>query len=157
MGKENGKIFAGGIPTGVDVDKLIKELGVPKEGEVVSYDDISACLALPRDSYRWRTVVYAWLKRLEDVHGIIMEAIPNQGYAHTTPRQAASLTRRKFKSSIRGMLRASKKAGLIDRTRLDAAERRSVDFIRMHGPSMAMHARIEERRFKFLATDRTEA
>lgn len=57
------KLFRGGVPTGVDVDALMKHIE-PMAGQSISYDDVAAVIKVSPDSNRFRTVTAAWRKRL---------------------------------------------------------------------------------------------
>lgn len=56
-------LFKGGIPTGMDVDKLLKEFDV-RPGTQISYESIEQSLGIKRAESRFRTVTTAWRKRL---------------------------------------------------------------------------------------------
>ena len=66
--------FFRGIPTRIDVDKLMKRFGVPKEGAVVQFEDAALEIGLDRDSCRFKTVFSAWRKELLNKHNVLMIA-----------------------------------------------------------------------------------
>lgn len=81
MGKLRGfLLYRGSIPTDIDVDKLFEVLGIPTAGEVITYSRITEITGIDRKNNRWVSVTGAWRKRLQNDHGIILKAAPNEGF-----------------------------------------------------------------------------
>lgn len=68
------------IPTKTDVDLLIENIGIPKPGDFISYESITAITGVKHRSARWQSVTTSWKGRLEKYHGVFMRAIHNEGY-----------------------------------------------------------------------------
>lgn len=56
-------LFRGGIPTGMDVDKLMKEIEV-QPGTVVPYAEVERIMGVHLKATRFRSVTQAWRKRI---------------------------------------------------------------------------------------------
>jgi hypothetical protein len=57
-----GKLFRGGVPTGSDVDKLMKL--DPQPGVTIPYETVEREIGLDQRASRFRTVTTAWRRRL---------------------------------------------------------------------------------------------
>ena len=123
-------LFLGGVPTAPDVQSMIEAFGVPEEGSVVSCEAIEAAINAPRGSDRYKTVIGAWKKRMENEHGVVLVAVPNVGYKAADPNGKLDVSHGYFKQSIRRASRCSKIAGITDKRRLDADGQRALEHYR---------------------------
>ena len=70
--KGKGSVYFKGIPTKVDVDRLVVKYGVPEEGTEISLREIAEVLAIEELSFRFKTVVSAWRRLLFRTHNVLM-------------------------------------------------------------------------------------
>lgn len=56
-------LFKGGLPTGMDVDKLMRAFNI-EPGVQIAYGDIEKLLGISASDHRFRTVTNAWRKRV---------------------------------------------------------------------------------------------
>jgi hypothetical protein len=73
-------IYNGAIPTGPEVDELLEKIGIPEVGTQITYSQISAIIGVTHKDSRWKSIVTAWRKELQDNHKIVLSAIPNEGF-----------------------------------------------------------------------------
>lgn len=146
MKETNGKLFFGGIPTEADVNKIIQTVGIPKEGDLITYKQICEATGLERNSWRFRTVLTAWVKKLERDNSIVMIAIANEGLQHATPQQIIDKASRKHKSGFRCFHRAGTLAQYPDRSRLSEDERKTADVLTHNSIHLQLWARKEAKR-----------
>lgn len=57
------KMFIGGVPTAMDVDRLMSDLD-PQANAQISYADVEAIIGVAHKEYRFKTVTNAWRRRL---------------------------------------------------------------------------------------------
>lgn len=128
--KKPSALFAGGIPTSIDVGKLLQAFGVPEENEVITHEEIENTIGTGRRSHRYGTVLAAWKRALETKHNVILGSVPGVGYKALPPTERIDMATSKYRSGLRATGRASNVAMSTDRSRLDDEARRAQDFLR---------------------------
>jgi hypothetical protein len=103
------KVHFGGIPTAVDVRKLLQAFGEPTEGTEVTHDDIERVISHRRDSHRYRTVTNAWRQQLRRDHNIEMGAVPGVGFRCLNAEERVSAGINGIQSGARKQLRSIKR------------------------------------------------
>ena len=91
-----GVRIANGRPTKIDVDKLVARFGVPQENETILWSEIIETTGLEKQEYRFRTVLTAWRKHLEQNHDIILYPVPGVGLAVADSNTKIDLAARKI-------------------------------------------------------------
>lgn len=107
------KVHFGGIPTDVDVRKLVDEFGKPAVGSEITHEQIEQVLRIERASNRYKTVVSAWRKRLIDSHGIVMGAVAGVGYRSLNEAEQMDAGFLSIKHGARKQLRGIKAAARV--------------------------------------------
>ena len=136
---ERMKVFRGGIPTKVDVDRLIDEFGIPKEGQVITYEELQE--ALPEIQYRscrWQTVVKAWRGHLEKKHNVILGPKRGEGLVALPPEGRIDMATSKYTTGVKMTDRAAVLAIKTDRSRLTPESKRTADFLRDAGAKIRL-------------------
>ena len=82
--------FQDGMPTGPDVEKLLKAFPELSNGDRIEYQSVKKLLNLDWRSNRWKSVTDAWRKRLEIDHGIIIKCDDGKAFYAATPGQISS-------------------------------------------------------------------
>lgn len=100
------KLFLGGIPTDIDVRKLIDAFGKPEIGAEVTHEQIEEVLGIGRDTNRYRGVTLAWRKKLERDHNIRMGSAAGVGYRSLSPSERISAAIVGTQQGARKQLRA---------------------------------------------------
>ena len=136
-------VFGGGVPTAPDVKRLIDEIGVPSEGDVVKYSVISKVIGTDRKAYRWGTVVSAWKKRLYKEHNLVLIAEENVGFRVCDPSERIDVSRRKVRSGFRAVRIGSDVAGKTDRWRLSVDEKKQQDRLSMIAAQITLAQRTQ--------------
>ena len=144
-----GNTFGAGIPTSLDVEKLMTRFGVPDPGDVLPYGEIEHEIKQERGSYRWGSVISAWRKKLEREYNIILEAVPNKGYKALDGAGRVDLAGRTYKGGLRRVTRAATVAVKTDRSTLTDEQKRVVDHIQDAGAKLRMLAAQEARKIKW--------
>lgn len=106
------KVFFGGMPTQIDVDKLREAFPAIEEGDEVRHEDIEAVLGLERGSNRYKTVVEAWRKRLLN-DGIDLGAVAGIGLKSLNATERIEKSVDGFQSGTRKQLRSIKRSQLV--------------------------------------------
>src|SRR3990172_4657079 len=109
----------GGMAKDVDVQILVREIGVPAEGELIEYGRLEGILRLPRSKTRWRTIVRAWIRWVEREHNVMLTAVPNVGYVRGDNHARVDVIIAQHQSGIRRIVRAAVRAAATERDGLD--------------------------------------
>ena len=142
--------FAVGMPTAVDVTRLMEAFGVPSEGTRISYEDIERLLSVtPRQSRFW-SVTAAWRRKLEREHNLLIEAVPGEGFDVLTNRGRVGFTARDFKSGLRKVTRAGERAAKTSRVQLSPQEVRVLDYQSQCAAQWRVQAAVEARKLREL-------
>ena len=128
MSKLRGILFFNdGIPTKPDVDKLLEEIGVPAAGDSIAYSRITEVTGITRKTSRWVSVTNAWRKHLQDKHGIVLKAAPNEGFNALDDNGKTDTVLGYVKRAKNSFRRADKIAIRVDRQKLSEDRRISFD------------------------------
>ena len=117
-----------GIPTKLDVDKLLETFAQPKENDVIMWSEIEEATGLKKGQCRFNTVVNAWRTALERDFDILLYAIPGEGLAVADANTKIDLASRKIelndKSKKKWVERTFRvKASNLDEVRRDTQSR----------------------------------
>lgn len=146
----SGRLHFGGIPTEIDVRKLVEQFGVPKEGAKITWEELEETLEMDRSVQRFRTVTNAWRKKLFREHGLLVKAIGmGEGLEIATPSQRIDVSSRQFKHGMRRIRRASHIAISTDRGRLSEDEKRVQDHLSAVAAQMIGMARVEAKKLEY--------
>jgi len=141
-----GKPYFQGIPTRIDVDLLIKEFGVPKEGAIIGYAEIAKAIKVDRDSNRFKTVTTSWRKLLFRQNNVVMDAIPNEGFLILPPPGRVQHVARKGNSGMKLIRRAGAVAATTERRDLSPEDVASCDHYQNIAATLSLSARVSARR-----------
>ena len=130
-----------GVPTDLDVRRLREAFGVPEIGTVITYDEVTAVLKIPRTTCRWRTVTGAWRRGLMAECRIIMGCKQGEGFIALDDPSKVDLGAHKLRSGLRAFRRTSKVIAHTDMNKLTTEERRRADHVQVVATSMLIGAR----------------
>lgn len=108
-----------GIPTKVDVDKLIKHIGIPDVGKKILYEEINEILGIEKTNNRWFTVVTTWRKKLFRDHNVVLEAVPNQYFLCLSANERVSFASKKINTGKKIIFKGIRIAQSSDITGMD--------------------------------------
>jgi hypothetical protein len=133
-------IFQGGVPTGSDVERLLREIGTPAPGDVIPYDQIARILGVERKSSRWGSVTDAWRRRLDREFNLLLEAVPNGGFRVLTNSGRVNHASSRYKRGLRQVAKAAVVAARTDRKGLTQEEKAAADHLEKVGATIRTHA-----------------
>lgn len=112
-----------GIPTKLDVDKLLETFTQPKENDVILWSEIEEATGLSKGQYRFNTVVNAWRTALERDFDILLYAIPGEGLAVADANTKIDLASRKIELNDKGKKKWVERTFRVKATHLDEVRR----------------------------------
>lgn len=113
------RMFLGGVPTGPEVDRLIKEIEA-RAGVEVTYEQVERITGVRQRENRFRSVTAAWRKRMFREKGIEVKAEGGR-FLMLTPDEALSSGISSFHKAGRALGRTSIKISVINETELAPA------------------------------------
>jgi hypothetical protein len=143
--------YFGGIPTKVDVERLIDEIGIPKEGDEIPYDRITQIIGVPRQSFRWGTVTSAWRKVLYQEHNLVTESVPGKAIKVLVPGERIRHSSTKYKNGMKTVYRAGDVAATTDISRLPSEQQRAATYIVNASATLRLAAAAQARKFKVIS------
>lgn len=112
-----------GIPTKLDVDKLLETFTRPKENDVIMWSEIEEATGLSKGQYRFKTVVNAWRTALERDFDILLYAIPGEGLAVADANTKIDLASRKIELNDKGKKKWVERTFRVKASNLDEVRR----------------------------------
>jgi len=101
-----GDKFPMGLPTKPEVDKLEKQFRNLKPGDKILYEQIEHVLGVEKSTYRFKTVVNAWRKRLRNEYNVELAAVMNEGYQVMNGSERVEFATKTTKYGVRRVRRA---------------------------------------------------
>ena len=130
-----------GIPTKLDVDKLIETFTQPKPNEVITWREIERATGLRKGEYRFQTVVNAWRTSLERNYDILLYAIPGEGLAVADPNTKIDIASRKIALGDKNKSKWVERTFKVDAETLDEARRETqTRILTIHGAMLKLAA-----------------
>jgi len=112
-----------GIPTKLDVDKLLETFTQPKENDVIMWSEIEEATGLSKGQYRFNTVVNAWRTALERDFDILLYAIPGEGLAVADANTKIDIAARKIELNDKGKKKWVERTFRVKASNLDEVRR----------------------------------
>ena len=112
-----------GIPTKLDVDKLLETFTQPKENDVILWSEIEEATGLSKGQYRFKTVVNAWRTALERDFDILLYAIPGEGLAVADANTKIDIASRKIELNDKGKKKWVERTFRVKASNLDEVRR----------------------------------
>ena len=121
--------FFRGIPTAPDVKRLDDAYGSLSVGQKLQWGELASVVGESPGTYRFRTIVTQWRRKLDRDRNIIMGAVRGEGLEVLDGHGRAVHVGVGFKSGMRKSGRAASVACRTDLTTLDAPDRRVVEHV----------------------------
>jgi hypothetical protein len=118
-----------GIPTKLDVDKLMEAIKSLHEGDLFSYETIRATIGIQRNTKRFQSVIGAFRNRLMRERNIYLVCEPREGYRLADPDRRVTVAANKVSYGKRMIFRASSLAMSTDANRLSGDNRKLHDHL----------------------------
>ena len=122
-------LFKIGLPTGIDVKRLRERYPDNQllPGVTIQYADIYPIIGVKEDNGRFKSVTYAWRKKLLSESGIILKA-QDKKFMVCDNVEKAQLAVDKTKMAARAVRRSSIIGKLVDRKALSEDQLKRFDF-----------------------------
>ena len=146
------KVYFTGRPTGPDVEAIVKAIPVKEliPGKTINYADIEKIIGFNKDQSRFQTVTNCWRKKLWRENNILLESIPNIGYAVQDNSARTSTAARGIVSASRKLNRSGNIARRTSEEGLTEEQKKTrVHIINVVGSMMAIEA-AKVREIKFI-------
>lgn len=123
------KVFRGGVPYIVDVNRLIEAFPASElnEGRVIEHAELESIISEKQGSGRYYGVVNSWIASVRNTTGIYIIWEPSVGLKVLDPAQLLGHGEKRVKQKARQTRKAIKIYGYIDAKRLDPVGRERYD------------------------------
>ena len=113
------KVYRGGPPLNIDVNKLVARFGIPAEGTLISHEEIERCIGAPWKSSRYENVLDEWRDWLvAEPRGLDTIVKTGQGLYILRPDEAVDAGADDFRTSTRKMRKAATRVIRINPARI---------------------------------------
>lgn len=119
-----------GMPTDIDVKKLVERYAIPPIGRTIEYAEIAETIGYPVKSNRWLTVVTSWKKRLYREHGILFGTVNGVAFRVLDNHDHVAVASSKQERGMRQLRKGAIIATGTDREGLSEAECNTLDHVR---------------------------
>lgn len=140
--------FVRGVPTDIDVRRLLDHFGALEVGQHISYDEVDQVLGLARSAHRWKAITTAWRKRLLAEQRLIIGCDPGVGFIVLDDAEKLDLSSSKLRSGLRSCRRAVKVAAHVDVSALTSEQQTRLDHNNRVATALIMTAATEAKRFQ---------
>lgn len=137
-------VFRGGIPSGPDVEKLMKAFGVPDPG-IITHDSIEKIIDQQKETYRYVSVVMAWRKKLFREYNVHVVGERGVGYRILSEPERVDFARHGLAKNAKHVMRQHQAALLINIGKLDEVARKKHDHVMRASAAMANAVQNTER------------
>lgn len=121
------KLFIRGVPTEPDVQKLRAAIGVPAEGQLVTWATIETVVGCKYGTNRFRSIVDVWRRCMRREHNVVFAAEPGKGLVHLPPNERVEYGVRNRQFGLKKTFRAVTVIATTDRKRLTPENERVAD------------------------------
>ena len=139
------KTFKNGLPTDIDIRALFDTFGVPKEGDVITYEAVTEAVKTPTRSPRWATVTSRWRKRLVKEHNVYLQA-RDGAFRVMDPGTRVDHGAAQYRGAARKVKKAYVVIGTTDHTRLSAEQKAIATHIQHNAATAYQSMRISAKR-----------
>lgn len=106
------EVIRDGIPTGPEVQMLLRAFPDLKAGDFLEYDKIGDVVKERYGTTRFRTVLSAWRRALQE-QGLVTECIPSRGVRFLRDSEVVALAYTGVRSARLKVTRTARKLGVI--------------------------------------------
>lgn len=141
MGRPKG-LFFGGLPTKIEVDRLMTKFGVPKEGEKITWQQVAEVISVPPRTNRFVSVVQAWRRLLFREHNTYMTCDGDNAIYAADPDTRVTKSAHKVANSRRAIARAILVTYQTDASRLSETKLRVREHLLKTGDKLRLAAKV---------------
>lgn len=106
------EVIRDGIPTGPEVQMLMRAFPDLKAGDFIEYDKIGEVVTEQYGSSRFKTVLSAWRRALQET-GVVTDCVPSRGVRVLTDSEVIALAYSGVRSARRKVTRTARKLNVI--------------------------------------------
>lgn len=150
-------VFRGGVPIRPDVERIMKEHGELRHGDLVPHSMIENVIGVKRGSNRYQTVVASWRKRLFRELALQFSPEGDNGYRVMTPEQCNSAAVNDIGKVSRAAYRTAVRLDAIDTQRLSEQGKQTHQIARRHAYLLTDMARAAKREISLAAPPAVKA
>jgi hypothetical protein len=132
-----------GVPTEPDVRRLDEAFPALEIGDVIQHEAIEAVLGIGRKTFRYKTVVNAWRRRMEAERNIVLGAVIGEGYRVLTDAERVECGGGKLRSAGRATTRAATLVTGADRAKLPPELQAKADHVSAAAASILGALRLQ--------------
>jgi hypothetical protein len=119
------KLFFGGLPTKLEVDKLMELIDGKDEGFLAPWPEVESIIGSSRNTNRALTVIKAWKARAFRERNIALVSVPGSGYRIAAPDERVTVSASMVMAGKRRIVKAATLAATTDGNRLNEEGRRT--------------------------------
>lgn len=140
----NAGMFFGGLPTEIDVRKLIDQFGKPDYG-LIPYADIEAVLGMAWRTPRFRLILTNWRKHLRKELNLDTSMQPGEGVTVLRAGERIEVSHGDLKRAIRQTRKSYARIISVPTAELDAVSRTKYDHVVRHAQAVYQAGATHER------------
>lgn len=106
------EVIRDGIPTGPEVQMLMRAFPDLKQGDFIAYEQIAAVVKESYGENRFKTVLSAWRRALQD-QGLVTACVPGKGVQVATDSEVNAMAYTGVRSARRKVNRTARKLSVI--------------------------------------------
>ena len=129
--QRKANLYFGGIPTEPDVKKLRAAYAEPKDGDLITYEDVEELLAVNHRTQRarWQAITNRWRRLHEHETGQVIGCEPGVGFKALRDGEKLEAGVGKVRHVFKTVRRARVLVGLTNKAKLTAEDRRRMDHL----------------------------
>jgi len=140
----NGKVFFGGLPTEMDVKKLLDRFGSPGPG-LIPYEELEAVLGISWRTGRFRLIVKNWRRAMFREMNIDTAISPSAGVQVLQEWERVHVSHKDLKRSIRCARRSYVRVSAVRVDKLNEQQRTVHDHVVRHTQAVFLASTTHEK------------
>ncbi len=128
---EKQKMYFGGIPTDIEVNKLLERYVKANVGDIINHEDIEALVRVERKKnyHRYRTIVSRFAAKLFSQYNVRLLALRGVGYRVLSPNERVDLSIDNAGAAVRHLGRALRDVVSAPRAAMNETEKQRADHV----------------------------
>lgn len=125
------RLFFGGVPTAIEVNKLLATFSTAEVGRIITHEEIEALVGVERamNESRYRTITTRFMNKLFAQYNIRLHALRGVGYRVLSPNERVDLSIDSAVSAVRHLGRALRDVVSAPRIGMNETEKQRADHV----------------------------
>lgn len=142
--KNTQSMYFGGVPTDPDIRRIREEYPDEQlaEGDFIPYSAIEQVIRCEKGSNRYKTVTNRWRGLVEKENQIVIGTRPGEGFVVLTDAEKVDMSGGKLRTAVRQTRRSIVVGSMVDRRKLDPAQKARLAHIEAVNARLAETARL---------------